>query len=173
MFKTIVAATDGSAHSRRAMELAAGLAAAHGSRLVLVHVVGHGEVPEGLRRMAEVEHLVENDKVGATQPANVSTSLAVSEYPESVAHRARLHELIADRVLADAHGLCSAAGVRNVSTAKETGDPGSAVLDRARAEKADLIVLGTRGMSELRGLLMGSVSHKICQLSECPCLLAK
>jgi len=173
MFKTIVAATDGSAHSQRAIELAAGLATAHGSRLVLVHVIGHGKVPEGLRRMAEVEHLVENDRVGATQTANVSASIAVSEYPESAAHLTRLHEVIGDRLLADASRLCSGAGVREVSTAKESGDPSGVIIDRARTEEADLIVLGTRGMSELRGLLMGSVSHKVCQLSECPCLLAK
>lgn len=39
MFSTIVLATDGSAHSDRALELARSLAIEHGARLVLVHVV--------------------------------------------------------------------------------------------------------------------------------------
>ncbi len=37
----------------------------------------------------------------------------------------------------------------------------------------DLIVIGTRGLSDLGGIVFGSVSHKVLQLATCPCLVVK
>ena len=37
----------------------------------------------------------------------------------------------------------------------------------------DLIVMGRRGLGDLGGLLMGSVSHKVCHLADCACLTVK
>jgi nucleotide-binding universal stress UspA family protein len=173
MFNTIIAASDGSEHSRRAIDIAAGLAASHGSRLVLIHVVGQGEVPEGLRRMAEVEHLVEEEHLNADQVADLSRGIAVAERPESSGYLARLHEAIGDRLLSDARNRCARAGVLSISTVREIGDPAYAIVHCAETEDADLIVMGTRGMSGIASLLMGSVSHKVCQLAGCPCLTAK
>jgi nucleotide-binding universal stress UspA family protein len=47
------------------------------------------------------------------------------------------------------------------------------VLRAAREEAADLIVMGSRGLSALRGLLLGSVAHKVLQLSEVPVLIVR
>ena len=57
MIKTILAATDGSEHARKAVRLAADLADKYGAKLVLVHVLLRGELDEGLQHMAEVERL--------------------------------------------------------------------------------------------------------------------
>jgi cytochrome c len=59
MLKTVLVATDGSDHARKASALAGDLADRYGARVVVVHVLLRGHLPEGLRRMAEVEHLVE------------------------------------------------------------------------------------------------------------------
>ncbi len=53
------------------------------------------------------------------------------------------------------------------------GNPAEAILKAAKQVDADLIVLGTRGLSDLKGLLLGSVSHKVIQLSPCSCLVVK
>ena len=47
------------------------------------------------------------------------------------------------------------------------------VLRVARNEDADLIVMGSRGLSSLRGLLLGSVAHKVLQLAEVPVLIVR
>jgi len=47
------------------------------------------------------------------------------------------------------------------------------MLHEARETKADMIVVGTRGLSPLRGAIMGSVSHALIEKAECPVLVVK
>jgi len=47
------------------------------------------------------------------------------------------------------------------------------ILAEAAAFKPDLIVMGTRGLSDFTELLIGSVSHKVMHLAQCPVLVAR
>jgi nucleotide-binding universal stress UspA family protein len=47
------------------------------------------------------------------------------------------------------------------------------MLHETRETKADMIVVGTRGLSPLRGAIMGSVSHALIEKAECPVLVVK
>ena len=47
------------------------------------------------------------------------------------------------------------------------------ILEAAQIADANLIVLGSRGMSRLHQLVIGSVAHKIVQLAPCPVLLVR
>jgi nucleotide-binding universal stress UspA family protein len=53
------------------------------------------------------------------------------------------------------------------------GTPGSHISDVARIEKADLIVMGSRGVSDLAGLFLGSVAHQVLHKAECPVFITK
>ena len=53
------------------------------------------------------------------------------------------------------------------------GDPVKEILRHAEEDAANLIVMGSRGLGDLQGLLMGSVSHKVSQLSPCSCITVK
>ena len=55
----------------------------------------------------------------------------------------------------------------------ELRDPVAGVLGWVRKERADLVVVGSRGFGRIKGLILGSVSQKIVQESECPCLVVK
>lgn len=50
---------------------------------------------------------------------------------------------------------------------------GTAIVEIASKENADLIVLGSRGLSEFKGMLLGSVSSKVVQHASCPVLIVK
>ena len=49
----------------------------------------------------------------------------------------------------------------------------SSILDYAENENIDLIVIGTRGMSGFKKMLLGSVASKIVSYSSCPVLVVK
>jgi nucleotide-binding universal stress UspA family protein len=53
------------------------------------------------------------------------------------------------------------------------GSPAAAILEHAREVGAGLVVVGSRGLSNLGGLLLGSVAHKVIQLSSCPVLVVR
>lgn len=47
------------------------------------------------------------------------------------------------------------------------------IVDEAKSIGADLIVMGSRGLSDFTGMLVGSVAHKVIHLAECPVLVVK
>ena len=53
------------------------------------------------------------------------------------------------------------------------GRAAKAILRAAESEGADVIVMGSRGLSDLAGLLLGSVTHKVIQLSHCTVVVAR
>jgi nucleotide-binding universal stress UspA family protein len=54
-----------------------------------------------------------------------------------------------------------------------TGEPAAAILAFASENKISEIVMGTRGLGQLEGLLMGSVASKVVQLAPMPVTLVK
>ena len=53
------------------------------------------------------------------------------------------------------------------------GDPASVILNYARKENYDVIIMGNRGLSSFKKLVVGSVSDKILHNSPCPVILIK
>ncbi|MCX6081501.1 MAG: universal stress protein [Chloroflexi bacterium] len=53
------------------------------------------------------------------------------------------------------------------------GTPAEAVIEIATIRKADVIVMGSRGMSSLAGLLLGSTSQKVVAHAPCPVLVMR
>lgn len=58
---------------------------------------------------------------------------------------------------------------------KETleGPPAEAILNVIESRACDLVVMGTRGLSRLAGLLLGSQSQKVVMHASCPVLLVR
>jgi nucleotide-binding universal stress UspA family protein len=53
-------------------------------------------------------------------------------------------------------------------------DPAGAVIpDIARIEKCDLIIVGSRGLTNLEGLFLGSVTNRVLHTTPCSVLVVK
>ena len=50
------------------------------------------------------------------------------------------------------------------------GYPASVIQEEAREEHADMIVMGSRGLSGLKHLLLGSIAERVVQKAHCPVL---
>ena len=146
MFKHILLATDGSAASVHAAELAVGLARTHGAKLTAVYVVdpypfiGVGEInPMGYQAYSAAAQ-----QQAAQAHAHIETLCTQGAQP--VALQARL--------------------VENVGAA-------SGIVQTADTEGADLIVVGSHGRSGIARLMLGSVSNKVVAESKVPVLVSR
>lgn len=142
MSKRILVPVDGSEWSLKALDLAADLAGKYGSNLILLHVVPSNEVPQGLRQWAKTEQFLDP--------------------PEAIYEQA-----IADGVLEMAETRLSKEKTVSITRATEHGDAAKKILEVAGREDADLIVMGTRGLSDFQGLILGSVAHKVSSAASC------
>ena len=173
MFKTIVVAVDGSAHAARAVKTAAGLAVRLKARLVLVHVLMHGASVRDVRAVADVRRLPKalRDELDALEmpvaAAAMGAGFVTVPVPQPVL------KAVGQQLLDRAKGVAGKSRARRITAVIVDGDPAEAILKRAKREKADLVVVGSRGLGTIRELVLGSVSHKVTQLAKMPCLIVK
>ncbi len=174
MFKNILVATDGSPHGQKAVQTAVGIAIPLDAALTLVTIVGQGDVPENMVKMLEMEHLIEEEKTTDSSLGRLSYAPwpAVRVDLKAV-HAAEIHQKMAEMILDDASQQVKDAGLKRFEAHLERGDPASVILELAKQSKSDLIIVGSRGFGDLKNLIMGSVSHKVLQLAECPCMIVK
>ena len=141
----IVVAYDGSDHSRRATELAVSVALKFNAELFLVHVLEERKVPKDFKKYAKIE------------------VVCPVEY----------FDLVNKQLLEPAANRAKAVGVRKVKVVSLRGDPANQILKAARDHDADLIVLGNRGLGKFSRTFLGSVSAKVLQYADCPCVTVK
>ncbi len=177
MIKKVLIATDGSSHARKAVAFGSDIAAKYGAEVVLVHILLRAEVPENLRRMAEVEHLAAE---GGKPLAEAFAPVAGGRFPTDFvmpSEKATIPDkvlwAIAEQIVNEAETSARKQGAAKVSKRIEDGDPVREILDIVEAEGIDLVVSGSRGLSDLKALLVGSVSHKLTQLSPVTCICVR
>lgn len=144
MFDRILVPVDGSDRSLAALELAVKLQEKCDAELLLLCVYRHYSLLEASMSM------VRPDK-----PENLDDSMR--EYATGVAERAK--------EFAREHGSS------NVRAFAKSGPPARTIVNFAKDKNVDLIVLGSRGLGDVEGYLLGSVSHKVTSLSHCPTLV--
>lgn len=55
----------------------------------------------------------------------------------------------------------------------ETGSPAVVILDFLEEHDVDLVVMGSRGLGVMKGVLLGSVSQYVVEQAKCPVLVVK
>lgn len=159
MIRTIVTPIDGSTHAQTALDLSIDLAAKYDAEMILLHVgVRDGNVSEELYDAASRE-LEEAERGGRETEVHPHQSRHV-----------QILEYMGHMLLRKAHEQAERKGVRRAETVIDFGDAGERILHHAKLRSADLIVMGSRGLGELKGLFLGSVSHKVFHLAPCSCV---
>ena len=94
-----------------------------------------------------------------------------SEIPGDIAYAVGPREDV-NQVLEAAAGSAREAGLEANTHARE-GDPADAILDVAEETKADLVIVGNKGMTGARRFLLGSVPNKISHHAPCSVLIVR
>ena len=146
MFDKVMVALDGSEHAAKALEMAAALSMRCEATLVLFHAVEVSAFRSDydMRVIASAREVYR--KIGQEQ---------------------------ADAILQEAEAAAHAAGVERIERVTGEGDPVKAMLAALRESPVDLVVIGTRGLTGLREIAMGSVAHKMSVAAPCPVMIIK
>ena len=173
MIKKVLVPVDGSAHSVKAVELASEIASKFDAEIVLLHVLLRGHMPEGLRKAIEIE-VGQRPETGSGHLVNMPQEI-MARVKDKKATQLSLEALdvIAKFVLGRVAFICREKGVTEVKQRVEEGNPAKIILEIAETSNVDMIVMGSRGLSDLKGILVGSVSHKVGQLAKCTCVTVK
>ncbi|KZK98026.1 MULTISPECIES: universal stress protein [unclassified Pseudovibrio] len=145
MFKSILVPFDGSKGAERALLKAVELATVCGNiPLSLLTVYKHHSMLEA------------------------SFAIVRPDENESVDDVMRNH---AREVAEQGKQLALNAGCANIRAFAKSGPTARTIVGFAREHQNDVIVLGSRGLGSIEGYLLGSVSHKVTGLAECPVLV--
>ena len=147
MFRNILVAVDGSKAAIGALDMAIEVADKFGATLHLLHVVREMQLPKELGGVADL------DKVEKQRGS------ALKQVGEEILNQAKL--------------VAQSKGVKSIEDSIGAGDPANAIVGYAADKPIDLIVLGSRGLGQVQGMLLGSVSRKVSNLAKVPCLLSK
>jgi nucleotide-binding universal stress UspA family protein len=76
-------------------------------------------------------------------------------------------------LLEQAQADATAAGLPDVQTHPRQGDAADAIIDVAEEQRADLIVVGNKGMSGAKRFLLGSVPNRVSHHAPCSVLIVR
>jgi nucleotide-binding universal stress UspA family protein len=143
MIQHILTAVDGSSPSKKSLEFACELALKFNAEISIVHVVDY--------------HLGEQSFVLGS--SHVTMPLHRDEMLKS-----------GESVVNAAVEIARKKGCVIAQSDVLSGPAAHQIVDYADKHSVDTIVIGSRGLGNVAGLLLGSVSHKVSHLAKCTCI---
>lgn len=144
MFTSILVPFDGSQGAEAALAKAAELAQLCGAALTLLTVYRHHSLLEASMYMVRPDQPEDLDEI-------------MRSHAKEVAERGK--------------ALARTGGIGAPRAFVKAGPVARTITGFAREHGHDLIVIGSRGLGSLEGVLLGSVSHKVTSLAETPVLV--
>lgn len=146
MKNNILIAIDGSEYSQKALEFACTMAGKFEGALHILHV------PQGTAA----------DRVMALGGAAILIHASKDEIEEA-----------GKKLIESAVDVAKEANCNSITTELRSGDPAKEIVASAAENDADFIVIGSRGLGDFGGLLLGSVSHKVNHSAPCTCITVR
>ena len=150
LFERILVPLDGSEHSKHALKKAIQIAKQCNGKITLVHV--YSVLSSGVVPMAMTEPVI--------LPPDLMTKLTEAVRKSGVT------------ILEEAENEVKAEGIQSKALLRE-GHIVEEILRTAKEENIDLIVIGARGLSTIKEIFLGSVSHGVSLHAPCPVLLMR
>lgn len=144
MFKSILAAFDGSEGSVAALRKAVDLAILCNAQLTVLTLYRHHSVLEGSMYVTSVEQ------------------------PDDIDDMMRNH---AKEIAESGATIAREAGCETIRAFVKGGPTARTIVSFAQEHDNDVIVMGSRGLGSIEGYLLGSVSHKVTSIAKCPVLV--
>jgi nucleotide-binding universal stress UspA family protein len=154
MFEKILVPVDNSPHSRNALEAAIQIAKKFSGRITLIHVYS-----SVFPMMA----------VG--EPSTLSPGVPISP-PTRFLGYAEVAQKSGERLLADLKHKVETEQLE-ADTIMEKGHAVQEIIRAAKGGSFDLIVMGARGVSHIREMLLGSVTDGVIHHADCPVLVIR
>ena len=129
----------------------------------------HNATPAAERALLYLEHLarLENAEVVVLHVYELPERyLAMQGYASLVEQL----EVVAQEVVNDTVEYLQKAGISALGMT-HAGVPARTILETAQDQKVSLIVLGTRGLSNVTDILLGDVSTEVLRHARCPVFL--
>lgn len=176
LFRRALLVTDGSVFSQRAVDYLAGSSCSE-------RPPGFGRAPCGLPLPADTEvHLMHVLPPLASPEISLRTWAVGPEalYP-TLLPQAELEaiqkeeERLGQEILEQAVAQLKHSGIdpQRLHPVLRHGDAATEILAYAKQERINLIICGSRGLSQVTGWLLGSVSRKLVHYAECSVLIVK
>ena len=144
MFERILVPLDGSDQTLKALRLAVQIQEKWDSELLLLCVYRHYGLLEASMSMVRPE-----------KPENLDDSM----------------RQFASQVIETGKAVATEENAGKVRGFIKSGPPARTIVGFSKDHKTGLIVLGSRGVGDLEGYLLGSVSHKVTSLADCPVMV--
>jgi len=151
-FEKILVPVDFAAHSVEAVKRAADIALHYSASLTLVYVY---------------------EPLDYAVAASVLPGALPEGYPSFTAEQLRDMTSVYEERLRATEQDVEALGVSRVSTQLLQGPAAPEIVDFAKANGFDLIVMGTHGRTGLEHMLMGSVAERVLRTAHGPVLIVK
>ncbi len=154
LFQKILVPLDGSEHSLKALDVAIQIAKRFGGKITLVHVYS----------VVAISSIV-------PEPSMATAGIPVMRAPD-ISKLIEAAQKVGNRILEDGEQKVKAAKVE-VNKLLEEGHTVQEIIRVAKEGDFELIVMGARGISRIREMLLGSVSDGVIHHVACPVLVVK
>jgi nucleotide-binding universal stress UspA family protein len=154
----ILFATDGSEYSQRALEYLVDFPLPDRAEIHLIHVMPPAPEPYPL--------------IQAWPPAPEIVQPAPFLRPEEIDNLLAEQELRATALIERFTAVIAATG-KPVHSQLARGDAATEIIGYIKENGIDLVVIGSRGLSQVKSWLLGSVSRKVIHYSDCTVLVVK
>lgn len=158
--RKVLLVSDGSPHSKMTTKFLTQFHLPAGAQVEICHVMPPSVTPDDLSHVWSRYF----DPGAIEYPSNVL---------EEINQQLEMDQVIGEKILQDAKQVLETAQVPVSQTKLLRGDAATEILNYCESTEIDLIVAGSRGLSQVAGWWLGSVSRKLVHYAPCSVMIVK